>query len=119
MKLMRYDDSSEIRNAYENEIVASLAAARTDGGAGVIDVDGVSCYVVGDLPAVEIVAEPKGANGSGAARISPEEYGAAGASEIQAALALALDNGTTADDIGLSHYNDETETLYFNLASLF
>jgi len=43
--LMSYSTASYIRPATEAERDASRAAADHDGGAGVIDVDGVSCYV--------------------------------------------------------------------------
>ena len=44
--LYRYDDdSSAVRNATAEELAASKAAAESDGGAGVIVVDGVDCYV--------------------------------------------------------------------------
>lgn len=43
--LYRYDDSTAIRNATADELAASKTAAESDGGAGVITVDGVDCYV--------------------------------------------------------------------------
>lgn len=43
--LYRYDDAEAIRNATADELAASLKAAESDGGAGVITVDGVDCYV--------------------------------------------------------------------------
>jgi len=43
--LRSYHDASYIRPATEAERDASREAADHDGGAGVIDVDGVSCYV--------------------------------------------------------------------------
>lgn len=39
------DTAETIRTATESESTASIAAAETDGGAGVILVDGRSCYV--------------------------------------------------------------------------
>jgi hypothetical protein len=44
--LYRYEDATEIRNATAEELAASIEAAEHDGGAGVITVDGVDCYVV-------------------------------------------------------------------------
>lgn len=44
--LMNYATGEEIREATADELAASIAAAETDGGAGVIEVDGVSCYVI-------------------------------------------------------------------------
>lgn len=44
-KLMRYDTAEMIREATEEEHRASIEASRVDGGAGVITVDGVRCYV--------------------------------------------------------------------------
>lgn len=44
--LMNYETAEEIREATAEELAASIAAAETDGGAGVIEVDGVSCYVI-------------------------------------------------------------------------
>ena len=43
--LYRYDDASEIRNATAEELAASIEAAKHDGGSGVIEVGGSSCYV--------------------------------------------------------------------------
>lgn len=43
--LRRYSDGSFIRPATEEERNASIRAARRDGGAGVILVDGARCYV--------------------------------------------------------------------------
>ena len=44
--LYAYATGSEIRNATDVELAASIEAAKHDGGAGVIEVDGESCYVV-------------------------------------------------------------------------
>jgi hypothetical protein len=48
--LMRYKDASYIREATEDELAESIAAAEVDGGAGAItvEIDGedVTCYVV-------------------------------------------------------------------------
>lgn len=43
--LYRYTDAVALRNATSKELAASREAAETDGGAGVIEVDGVDCYV--------------------------------------------------------------------------
>ena len=43
--LYDYITGDEIRNATENELRSSVAAASDDGGRGVIDIDGRSCYV--------------------------------------------------------------------------
>jgi hypothetical protein len=44
-RLMRYSDATTIRAATAEELEASIDAARRDGGAGVIIVDGIRCYV--------------------------------------------------------------------------
>lgn len=44
-RLMKYDDASVIREATMEEWEESVEAAKHDGGAGVIEVSGVSCYV--------------------------------------------------------------------------
>lgn len=43
--LCRYEDAERIRPATAAEQAESVAAAKRDGGAGVIRVDGVRCYV--------------------------------------------------------------------------
>lgn len=43
--LRRYADAVALRNATNAELIDSRAAAESDGGAGVIDVAGESCYV--------------------------------------------------------------------------
>lgn len=43
--LHNHKTGEAIRPATADELAASIEAARTDGGAGVIVVDGVSCYV--------------------------------------------------------------------------
>lgn len=43
--LYDYDTADVIRPATREEREASLAAAERDGGSGVIEVDGRSCYV--------------------------------------------------------------------------
>ena len=45
--LCSYQTGEGIRRATREELIASLAAASRDGGAGVIVVDGRSCYVEG------------------------------------------------------------------------
>ena len=54
--LHRYDTGEELREATPAELAASVEAARHDGGAGVIRVDGVRCYVADPCP----VALPSG-----------------------------------------------------------
>jgi len=44
-KLVDYNTTEVIRDATEEEARESREAAKTDGGAGVIEVDGRSCYV--------------------------------------------------------------------------
>jgi hypothetical protein len=44
-KLMEYDTAEYIREATEEELAQSIEAAENDGGAGVILVDGMTCYV--------------------------------------------------------------------------
>jgi len=44
-KLMRYDDAEYLREATDEEKTESIDAAEHDGGAGVIRVDDVRCYV--------------------------------------------------------------------------
>ena len=48
-RLMKYSDASYIREATKDERRESAEAARYDGGAGVITVEGVDCYVEDDL----------------------------------------------------------------------
>ena len=48
MELMRYSDATTIRTATYAEYQASSRAAKHDGGAGIITVDGVDCYVSGE-----------------------------------------------------------------------
>jgi len=50
--LHRYDTGEELRDATPAELAESVEAARHDGGAGVIRVDGVRCYVEGPEPLV-------------------------------------------------------------------
>ena len=45
MGLFDYNTAEYIREATTAEVAESIAAAETDGGAGVIDVDGRHCYV--------------------------------------------------------------------------
>lgn len=44
-KLNNYETGKYLREATEDERVLSAEAAKEDGGAGVIEVDGVRCYV--------------------------------------------------------------------------
>ena len=48
--LHRYEDGEELRDATGEELAESVEAARHDGGAGVIRVDGVRCYVADPCP---------------------------------------------------------------------
>jgi len=48
--LHAYDTGEELRDATGEELAASVEAARHDGGAGVIRVDGVRCYVADPCP---------------------------------------------------------------------
>lgn len=45
MNLISYNTNETIRTATIDEALESIAAARIDGGAGVIEVDGIACYV--------------------------------------------------------------------------
>lgn len=45
--LHNYETGDFIRVATTDELAASVAAAEIDGGAGVITVDGIRCYVLG------------------------------------------------------------------------
>ena len=44
---MRYPDDTTMRPATDRETLESIVAAYDDGGHGVIEVDGQSCYVIG------------------------------------------------------------------------
>ena len=48
MKLMSYKTGETLRAATVEEYEESVAAAARDGGRGVIEVDGVACYVEGE-----------------------------------------------------------------------
>lgn len=48
MDLMRYREATTIRRATIGEWMRSQSASESDGGAGVIEVDGEDCYVEGD-----------------------------------------------------------------------
>jgi hypothetical protein len=50
--LHAYDTGAELREATPAELAASVEAARHDGGAGIIEADGVRCYVDGPAPLV-------------------------------------------------------------------
>jgi hypothetical protein len=45
MNLISYNTNETIRTATIAEAIESLEAARTDGGAGIIEADGIACYV--------------------------------------------------------------------------
>ena len=45
MKLISYTTNETIRAATIAEALESIAAARHDGGAGIIEADGIACYV--------------------------------------------------------------------------
>lgn len=47
-KLVEYGTAKILRDATAEELSASVEAAKVDGGAGVIEVDGRRCYVEGD-----------------------------------------------------------------------
>ena len=55
MNLIDYRTNEILRAATIAEAVESLEAARIDGGAGVIDADGLSCYV--DATAFDVAGE--------------------------------------------------------------
>lgn len=44
MNLISYETNETIRTATIDEAIESIEAARRDGGAGVIEVDGIACY---------------------------------------------------------------------------
>jgi hypothetical protein len=44
MNLISYNTNETIRTATIDEAIESINAARFDGGAGVIEVDGIACY---------------------------------------------------------------------------
>lgn len=44
--LYRHIDAVAMRNATEEELDQSIEAAETDGGQGLIEIHGVSCYVL-------------------------------------------------------------------------
>ena len=50
--LHAYDTGEELRDATPAELAESVEAARHDGGAGVIEVNGVRCYVDGPAPLI-------------------------------------------------------------------
>lgn len=52
MHLMNYETGGYIRQATADELQASIEAAKEDGGAGVILVDGIKCYVIGEADEV-------------------------------------------------------------------
>jgi len=58
-----YNTNDALRAATECELLASLNAAKHDGGAGVILVDGQSCYVEGSEVSDQTIVELIGRNG--------------------------------------------------------
>jgi hypothetical protein len=60
MNLISYSTNETIRTATIAEALESIAAARIDGGAGVIEADGIACYV--DATEAEIADELRAAN---------------------------------------------------------
>jgi hypothetical protein len=48
--LVNYQTNETIRAATREEMIRSIEQAKRDGGAGVISVDGVSCFVLGGSP---------------------------------------------------------------------
>ncbi len=59
MNLISYATNETIRTATIAEAIESLEAARVDGGAGIIEADGIACYV--DATADEIADENRAA----------------------------------------------------------
>lgn len=55
MNLIAYNTNETVRAATIAEALESIAAARIDGGAGIIEADGIACYV--DASADEIADE--------------------------------------------------------------
>ena len=47
--LVNYQTNETIRAATHEEMTRSVEQAKRDGGAGVIEVDGVPCYVQGEV----------------------------------------------------------------------
>jgi len=45
MDLISYDTNETIRTATIDEAIESIEAARLDNGRGIIEVDGIACYV--------------------------------------------------------------------------
>ena len=52
MRLYNYETGEFIRPATADELKRSIDASTRDGGAGVITIDGVRCYVLGDVEEV-------------------------------------------------------------------
>jgi len=60
MNLISYNTNETIRRATIAEAIESLDASRTDGGAGIIEADGLACYV--DATEADIADELRAAN---------------------------------------------------------
>lgn len=56
MNLISYTTNETIRTATIDEALESIAAARIDGGAGIIEADGIACYV--DATEADVADEP-------------------------------------------------------------
>ena len=52
MDLYNYETGEFIRPATTDELKRSIDASTRDGGAGVIMIDGVRCYAIGDIEEV-------------------------------------------------------------------
>jgi hypothetical protein len=72
-KLINYRTNETIREATAAESEASQAAARIDGGAGIIDVDGVPCYV--EVEALAVTVTIQTARPWACTRVRPGEPG--------------------------------------------
>ena len=60
IKLYNYKTGEPIREATKAELRDSIETAKHDGGAGVIEVDGVACYVVESGPSFATVNKGDG-----------------------------------------------------------
>lgn len=73
MKLHNYETGDFIRVAILDEYKLSVAASKIDGGAGVITVDGVRCYVEGEPDTTEATETTEtAANGAASACGDPD-----------------------------------------------
>lgn len=73
MKLHNYETGDFIRVATLDEYKLSVAASKIDGGAGVITVDGVRCYVQGEPDTTEATETTEtAANGAASACGDPD-----------------------------------------------